>query len=436
MAPPALQLVPFRFDVTPPVGHSLCGGWIPPVASVDDPLEAIGFAILGAGKPIVVCAVDWTGICNEAHMQWRQALAAAVDTTPDRVAVQCVHQHDAPFACLETDRIVRRENGLPPNLDPKFFADCLRRGRAALQAAAQRPRRITHVASAQAQVAEVTSNRRILGDDGQVRKNRSVAPGGDDVRHLPAGCIDPWLKSVAFYDGDRKVAACYHYATHPISYCCDSGHVSAEFVGQARRLKEQHDDPDAVHVYFTGCAGNQNTGKYNNSDNKENRQKLAQRIYEGMEAASAKLQPEPIAELSWRTFDILPRPRADLDAEKIQTEISDETRRVVQRNRPAFALAWLRRCAQQMPITLSALHVNQISLLHLPGEPFVEYQLAAQARHSERFVAIAGYGDGGPWYLPTAEAYTQGGYEVSVAYCTPDVDATLTHGIDQLMRQA
>ena len=51
-----LRLSTFRFDVTPPKGHSLCGGWIKPVSGVDDPLEAIGYVLLGAGKPIVATA--------------------------------------------------------------------------------------------------------------------------------------------------------------------------------------------------------------------------------------------------------------------------------------------------------------------------------------------------------------------------------------------
>ena len=41
-----LRLASFRFDVTPPVGHSLCGGWIKPVEAVDDSLEAIGLVLL------------------------------------------------------------------------------------------------------------------------------------------------------------------------------------------------------------------------------------------------------------------------------------------------------------------------------------------------------------------------------------------------------
>ena len=86
-----------------------------------------------------------------------------------------------------------------------------------------------------------------------------------------------------------------------------------------------------------------------------------------------------------------------------------------------------------MPITLSSLHVNNVSLLHLPSECFVEYQLRAQAAVPNRFVACAAYGDGGPWYIPTAEAYPQGGYEVSVAWCDPAIDEILTNGIHMLL---
>ncbi len=428
-----LSLARFRFDVTPPLGHSLCGGWIPPASAIDDPLQAIGLVLLGAGQPIVLCSVDWTGLCNDAHVQWKQALATAARTTPDRVAVQCLHQHDAPFVCLEADRIVRQQGDLPPNVDPAFFRRCLEAGKNAVTKALRSPRRITHVASAQAEVKDVASNRRILNDQGRVLTNRSVAPGSEKLRPLPAGVIDPWLKNIAFYDGAEKVAACYYYAVHPISYCCQEGRVSSEFVGLARRLKQEHDQPGCTHLYFTGCAGNQNTGKYNNSDVKENRQLLTERVYAAMEAASEKLRPRPISQVAWKTHDILPPPRSDLSAKEIQAQIDDASNRVVLRNRPAFTLAWLRRCEQRIPLTLSALHVNENVLLHLPGEPFVEYQLRAQALAPNRFIATAGYGDGGPWYIPTAEAYFQGGYEVKVAFCDPRIDPMLTDGILKLL---
>ena len=49
-SPGNLRLASFRFDITPPKGHSLCGGWIKPVIDIDDPLEAIGYVLLGAGN--------------------------------------------------------------------------------------------------------------------------------------------------------------------------------------------------------------------------------------------------------------------------------------------------------------------------------------------------------------------------------------------------
>jgi hypothetical protein len=120
-----LRLTSFRFKVTPPVGHSLCGGWIKPVVATDDDLEAIGFVLQGCGDPIVICAVDWTGLLNTAHVRWRQSLAEAAGTTPDRVAVQCVHQHNAPFACLDAQAIVAAEGDLPEIVNVAFFEECL-----------------------------------------------------------------------------------------------------------------------------------------------------------------------------------------------------------------------------------------------------------------------------------------------------------------------
>ena len=83
-------------------------GWIKPVVGYDDPLEAVGFVLLGAGKPIVLCAVDWIGIANAAYDAWRSALAEAAGTTPDRVSVHTLHQHDAPFVDFAAEDILAR----------------------------------------------------------------------------------------------------------------------------------------------------------------------------------------------------------------------------------------------------------------------------------------------------------------------------------------
>jgi hypothetical protein len=428
--PGSLHLARFRFDVTPPPGHSLCGGWIKPVEAVDDPLEAIGLIILGAGEPIVICAVDWTGLLNDAHVQWRRALAEAAGTTPQRVAVQCVHQHNAPFACLESERIVAAQKGLPHIVELDFFQRCLDAGQAAVAAALRNPEPITGIAHGEAVVDRVAGNRRILGPDGKVASQRGSSSTNPEHHRLPEGLIDPKLKTIAFYSGDRKLAACHYYACHPMSYYGD-GRVSSDFCGLARKQR-QLEEPDCTHLYFNGCGGNIGAGKYNDGS-KPMRPVLTQRIYDGIAASESNLRPQPIETVRWSTQDVLPPPHPRWNEAEILKQIENPSNPVVDRNRPAYTVAWLRRFQQQVPITLSALHINDVTMLHLPGECFVEYQLGAQAAATDRFVACAAYGDGGPWYIPTAEAYGQGGYAVNVAWCDPQIETLLNGGIRNLL---
>jgi hypothetical protein len=428
-----LHIGTFRYDVTPPTGHSLCGGWIKPVVDVDDPLEAIGYVLLGAGKPIVVCVVDWTGLLNNAHIQWRQALADAAGTTIDRVAVHCVHQHNAPFACLDAERIVMEQGDLPHIVELDFFHRCLEAGRKAVASAMKQTVPVTHVATGEAKVEKVAGNRRILGADGKVASQRGSSSRSPEHHALPEGVIDPMLKTVAFYNNDKKLVASHYYACHPMSYYGD-GRVSADFCGLARKQRQQQ-EPDCVHMYFNGCGGNIGAGKYNDGS-KEMRPVLTQRILDGIIGSEQNLDPQPISSVAWHTHDIQPPPDARFNEEAIMHNIANKKAAVSSRNRPSYTVAWLRRTAAMIPITLSSLHVNNASLLHLPSESFVEYQLRAQAAAPDRFVACAAYGDGGPWYIPTAEAYPQGGYAVSVAWCDPAIDGILTNGVKTLLKDA
>ena len=430
--PSSLRIAPFRFDVTPPVGHPLCGGWITPMVDCDDELEAIGFVLLGAGQPIVICAVDWTGILNEAHVAWRTALAKAAGTTPDRVAVQCVHQHDAPFVCLHAEKLVAEQNDGLRVVDLDFFNKCLDRAQAAVKAALPKARPVTHVAHGEGRVEKVAGNRRVaLDDQGKVRKMRGSSCRDPELIAMPEGLIDPMLKTVAFYHGAEKLVACHYYATHPMSHY-GRGHVSSDFVGLARK-RRQKEQPGCTHLYFTGAAGNIAAGKYN-TGSPEARVQLTDRIYQGLIAAEETLKPRPVETASWKSLDILPPTNPVWNADDLKQKLANEKNAAANRIRPAMVLAWMDRVANRVPIVLSALQINEVSLLHLPAESFVEYQLRAQKLAPGRFVATAAYGDGGPWYIPVKEAYPQGGYEVSVANCAPAVDDVLSKGMRELLK--
>lgn len=427
----SLHLATFRFDVTPPLGHACCGGWIKPVSGYDDPLEAIGYVLLGSGAPIVVCVVDWTGILNEAHVAWRTALAEAAGTTPERVTVHCVHQHNAPLVCFDAARIAREEKDLPAIYDVDFHRRCLDSARNAVARALNSARPVTHVAHGTARVEQVASNRRLARDAaGRMTKMRGSSSRDAELIALPEGPVDPLLRTVAFYDRGTKIVAAHYYATHPMSYYGD-GRVSSDFCGLARK-RIQELEPACTHLYFTGCAGDIAAGKYNDGS-KEARVALTDRMHRAMVAAGASLQPEPIASVAWRTREIRPVPNPALLTAALRELVQKQPTTLVARLRPAFKLASVRRWEKQLPFVLNALHVNETVLLHLPAEPFVAYQLAAQALRAGRPVAVAAYGDGGPWYIPTQREFPGGGYEVEHAFAAPATEDLLLEAMKELL---
>ena len=95
--------------------------------SVVDPLFAKGVVLLGGGKPIVFVAVDWCEIRNDAYARWREVLAEAAGTTPDRVLVSSVHQHEAPVVDLTAQRLMQ-EHGLDNSIcDIAFHEEAVQR---------------------------------------------------------------------------------------------------------------------------------------------------------------------------------------------------------------------------------------------------------------------------------------------------------------------
>src|SRR5947209_12223742 len=114
---PTYHLATFTADVTPPIGHPLCGGWILEARAVDDPLSAHGVVLLGMGEPVVLCAVDWCGLRNDANLAFREALGRATHAPAANVAVQCVHPHNAPFADTEAERLIRKAPKPASSLD-------------------------------------------------------------------------------------------------------------------------------------------------------------------------------------------------------------------------------------------------------------------------------------------------------------------------------
>lgn len=429
-----LRIAPFEADVTPPLGTPLCDALVQPAKEIVDPLSARGVVILTNDKPIVLCALDWVGIGNSGYNTFRDVLAKAAGTTRERVCVHCLHQHDAPGCDFEADEVLASV-GLGGKLfDPIFAHKAANRIAAAIKKALDRPQHVTHLAFGKAKVEHVAATRRVMGADGKVKYVRYSATKDPLIRAEPEGVFDPYLQLVSFWDADRPVASLTYYATHPQSYYGKGG-VSCDFPGLARGLRERA-TPGVLHVHFNGAGGNVTAGKYNDGS-PENRMILAQRLAKGMQEAydSARRLPVKAEDVQFRVKAVaLPLSKL-YNTKDLKARIADEKLPTPERIRAARNYVWARRCEAGEQIDVTCLRLGPAYLLHMPGELFVEYQLAAQKMRPDSPVLMAAYGDYGPGYIGTAVAYSQGGYETGpVSRVAPEVEVVLVRAMQELLQ--
>lgn len=428
----SIKIGVFETDASPPIGSPVAYA---PARKIVDPLSARGVVILSEKKPIVICAVDWLGIANEGLEAWRKQLAKAAKTTVDRVAVHALHQHDGARCDFSSEKILRKYGLGGTRYDMKFLRGTIKRAARSVKQAAKAAQPVTHLGIGQAKVEKIASNRRILGDDGKVRIIRWSKTTDPEAIAAPEGLIDPWLKAVSFWNGDQALAVLTYYATHPQSYY-GQGDVTCEFVGIARNKREKI--LGIPHIHFNGAGGNITAGKYNDGS-VERRPVLTGRMENAMEAAWAATIKTAITSqgVGWKTTEVLlPAGKhlieSALIAQLEDQEVEDDWKMYVAKH-----LAWLRRTEAGKTITISALRLGDTQLLHLPGELFIEYQLAAQQMRPDDFICTAAYGEYGMGYIGTTAAYGQGGYETSerASRVAPEVEAILMQAIREVLQR-
>lgn len=426
-----LRLATFRADVTPPVGAPLCGGLVKPVVGVSEPLLALGVVILSGDKPVVLCAVDWCEIRAGDHVHWREVLAQAAGTTPERVAVQSLHQHNAPIGDAASHRLLSGFPSPPNVMDIEWAERALKGVAASLETALKKAEPLTHIAHGEAAVEHVASNRRIMGDDGKVAKMRLSSTKDAALRELQEGLVDPLLKTISFWNGEKKLAVLHYYATHPMSYYGD-GMVTYDFVGTARERRTQEDG--VPHVYFTGCGGNIAAGKYNDAS-KESRVRLGENIHEAMLKSEQQMKRVPLTKIEWRALPVVLKSNPEFPEERMLKVCENAATAASTRISAAFRVGFIRQSAAGVPIQFTSLHLgDDVCLLHLPGETFIEYQLFAQQQRPGGFVATASYGDGGPGYIPLEKSFAEGGYEPTQAFAAPESEKVMRETIVELLR--
>ena len=419
-----VRVATFQYDVTPPIGHWL---YRHPLKTVEHPLLTKGIVLDQNGQRYVLCAIDWCVLSGGAHAQLRQKLAAGATTNPANTALQCVHVHSAPIIDTEAKRLLGDTEDPPQYYEPDFLSRVGVGLEKAVDDAVGRLAPCDRIGISQAKVDRVASHRRIMVD-GKIRWRGSSGGRNPALAELPEGTIDPFLKTITFACGETPIARLHYYATHPQSFYGDA-RASYDFVGMAREKLQEEEG--VFQIYFTGCGGDVAAGKYNDGT-PEAREGLYERLLAGMKASVAATEYEPVGPIVWRTADVLLPPKnvPGYNPETFRETLSDPEQKPSRRIWAARRVAFFERKA---PIEISSLQMGDVYIVHLPGEPMLEFQLFAQKQRPDAIVAVAGYGDGCTSYICTAQAFEEGAYEPQASAVGPGGEKILKAGICELM---
>ena len=423
-----LQLATFKADITPPLGSPIYTG---DARSIVDPLEARGIVLTGSGRPVVIAILDWCEVRNNSYDLWRSQLAAAAGTTPERVLLSCVHQHDAPYTDIEAQQLLDAAHSPYKLCDPEFEKACITKVAQAIRRASAEA--ITHFGTGQATVDKVASNRRVMRPDGKVSFGRTSATADPAIRDQPEGLIDPTLKTISFWNGSKPVAALHAYSTHPMSYY-GKGDVSTDFPGIARR-KLQAESPDVFHIYCSGASGDTMAGRYNDG-NPANRQVLADRLNRAMRASFSATERAPLTRIGFRSAKAIFQPRKDqrYSLEELNRVLASGTAPRRERLDAALGISWLRRIGRGRAIEVPAVDFGSAAMVVVPAEAFVQYQLWAQQAAPKKTVMTLGYGECAPGYIPTNAAIAEG-YDDHYSWVDfGTCESTLRNAINEALR--
>jgi hypothetical protein len=398
------HLSPFQADVTPPIGHPLMGGGIEPAREISTPLTARGFVISGPGKPAVFLSIDWCEIRNSSYSALRNALASAAQTTPAKVLITSVHVHDAPVMDRDAEQILKAAGAPASVCDPDFGSTAIAMIVNALTLSLRHPLQVTHIGFGKAAVHKIASNRRFTDQTGRLSFSRTSSTKDPQAHAAPEGNIDPFLRTISFWNRDTPVLALHSYATHPMS-TYGKGSVSWDFVGDAR-LQMERETPRVLQIYASGCSGNVTAGKYNDGA-PARRAELAGRLAAAMKESWLNTDRTPLKEIDVRSVPFsLPLREDDRFSAKALAERL-KSPRLFDQCLAALGLSWRQRVLQNIPLELVALKLGSASLVLFPAESYVEFQLYAQTLLPGANILCCGYGECGPGYIPIEKAWEE-----------------------------
>lgn len=402
-----------RLDITPNLGAPLAGASKVRYADgIEDPLELNCIAFSDGETKAVLITADFLYVMENAATEIRNRIAKKCDLSADHVFMQGLHQHTSL-------RI-----GCKPQLgnngyDDKIYLEMLYRKYCDVVTLALNDLKESVLLQGEAQTAQpISFIRRYRMKNGKCKTNPTK--GNPDIVG-PIGESDNTVRLLRFVREGAPDIALVNFSTHPD--VVGGTKISADWPGFVRRYTEST-IPNTKCILVNGAQGDSN---HLNPDVPEREggiahaAKMGRIITDTVEKLWNSARPMETGKI-WGKVEMKYVPTNTSGIEHLdeyiawQKGINDGTR-----ERPRdFAFACDIWRVSQLPretlfqkVPVAILGIGKVAFIGFGGEPFTEYAAKARKAGDGLYVITACLTDGGQGYLPTKEAFDEGGYEAS-----------------------
>lgn len=415
-----------RVDITPPLGSPLAGYYEARHADgVLDPIELNALAFCDGNNTVVLIVGDLLYVTEMAATPIREKVSAAVGISAENVIVQGLHQHTSV-------RVGERGTFYTDSLRDAAYLDVLYRKYCDVARMAIDDLHGATVGVAENETAVPLSFvRRFRMKDGSLRTNPGRLNG--DVSH-PIGEADNTVRLVRFFREDANDIALVNFSTHPD--VINGNKISADWPGFVRRITEK-ELPNVHCVLVNGCQGDTNHIDISKPDlgmtNYDYSRFMGQIIVDTLLPlwentnsicatpirAHVEMQYIPTNTVGMDEVEKFKKIAADYEAGLLPDLSLDDCGEFER-----ISTLYEEKLFQKVPVT--AVRMGDMGIFGFGGEPFTQYAADVREAHPDLFLIAACLVNGGEGYLPTKEAFDEGGFEAKSSRFTPCVEEVLT----------
>ena len=413
-------------DITPPIGIAMDGfaAREPSSLGVHDRLKATSLVIVDGENTAAVLSCDLCDMDVSLVSEVRQEISARTGIPGKHVAVACTHTHYGP-AVSEYNAFYKPSSAVTAyRAALKFYLA------GAVEEAAANMREVT------IGVGWGTSN---IG----VNRRQIQADGTIILGQNPEKPIDRQVGILKIQTSDQPGSACIvNFACHPVSQTWRMRFISADYPGKAREVVETL--TGAHCMFLQGACGNINPVWINYSY--EPARKLGTQL--GCEIVKVWEDINPVSDGSLAVAsETIKIPRYNYgskeNAVKILASLEKEIEKLKKKGAAEGLINWtkLRRkrvtqaleswnTGKPLPTVeaeIQAWKLGDLGIVFVPGELFNEIGVYVKQHSPFADTFFVGYANGNVGYVPTREAYAEGGYEVNAAcQVSPEAEELIT----------